>query len=387
MTSKIKLYHFHNGTGGGVLSVIKNLIKFSQNNNIEHHIIYTINKNVTPKYKIDVVEGASSQQIFYYSQHNNFYYTIKKLADFLSDNNSIIIAHDWLELGMASNLGLQNPVVQFLHGDYEYYYELAKKNNEAINLFIPIAENIKNNLLSILTNRSNDIQYLRFPVPIAENKNKRLNTCNIIFIGRLCKDKGYDLLPTIGLILLQNNIKVSWHIVGAKEDESADLLWNKNIDVKFYGPISNEMVLSILPEMTFILLPSKFEGMPIVLIEAMKAGIIPLASDINGGIQELIFNDITGFKLPVNDAQGYANKIIALNQNHQLKSGMIDNCVEIAERLFDPFQNTANIENCILKTIKSNKIKKPNKVYGSRLDNPLVPNFFAHFIRKYLSNK
>ena len=120
----MKVYHFHNGSGGGVFSVIKNLLEFSQSPDIENHVIYTINKLNQPSYTIGNLKGAASEQIFYYSPKWNFFHTCKLLAKLLPDEKVIIVAHDWLELGLVSNLGLQNKVVMFLHGDYNYYYQL-----------------------------------------------------------------------------------------------------------------------------------------------------------------------------------------------------------------------------------------------------------------------
>jgi hypothetical protein len=147
--AKIKVYHFHNGAGGGVFSVIKNLLRFSDNIYIDNHVIYGVNKEVLPHFNIEPIEGASSQQVYYYTASNNFFYTCRQLAKLIPDDNALIVAHDWLELGMMSNLGLQNPVVHFLHGDYDYYYQLAQKNETAINVFICIAENIAKNLKRI----------------------------------------------------------------------------------------------------------------------------------------------------------------------------------------------------------------------------------------------
>ena len=91
---KIKIYHFHNGGGGGVLSVIKNLLKYSNNPAIENHVIYTINKEEKGVYVINNLEGAFSEQVFYYSQKWNFYYTCRQLAKLLPDCKAIIVAHD-----------------------------------------------------------------------------------------------------------------------------------------------------------------------------------------------------------------------------------------------------------------------------------------------------
>ena len=148
--SKKKVYHFHNGGGGGVLSVIRNLLKFANNPAIENHVIYTINKEEKAVYSINNLEGAFSEQVFYYSPKWNFYYTCRQLAKLLPDNKALVIAHDWLELGMMSNLGLQNPLILFLHGDYDYYYQLAQQHEPAIDQFICVAQNIETNLISLL---------------------------------------------------------------------------------------------------------------------------------------------------------------------------------------------------------------------------------------------
>src|SRR6185312_13329914 len=63
---KIKVFHFHNGGGGGVLSVICNLLRYSENKSIENHVIFTINKDLKSVYEMPVIEGAISRQVFYY---------------------------------------------------------------------------------------------------------------------------------------------------------------------------------------------------------------------------------------------------------------------------------------------------------------------------------
>ena len=56
----MKVFHFYNGNGGGVLSVIRNLILYKQNTEIENHIIHVINKDLKPDYKI--IELIEEQQ-------------------------------------------------------------------------------------------------------------------------------------------------------------------------------------------------------------------------------------------------------------------------------------------------------------------------------------
>jgi len=213
---KLNVYHFNNGKGGGVLSVIRNLIRFSNNPLIENHIIYTINKEQIPLFSVEHIEGAVTEQLFYYSPKWNFYYTCKQLAKLLPDDKALVVANDWLELGMMSNLGLQNRVVQFVHGAYDYYYQLAKLHENSIDLFITVAQNIERKLIQVIPHRRNDIDYLRFPVPLINHEEKEVgDNINIIFIGRLEAAKGYLLLPAIAKRVNESNSNVHWHIVGS----------------------------------------------------------------------------------------------------------------------------------------------------------------------------
>jgi len=247
LLNKLKIYHFNNGKGGGVLSVIRNLLRFSNNPLIENHIIYTVNKEQIPVFIPEQIEGAVTTQIFYYSPTWNFYYTCRQLSKLLPDEKALVVAHDWLELGMMSNLGLQNAVVQFVHGAYDYYYQLAKLHDASIDLFIAVAQNIESRLIETIPHRRNDIGYLRFPVPCTNHQEKDVGeNINIVFIGRLDSAKGYPLMPAIAKKVKEKNNNVRWHIVGSSDnDNTANIFWEESIQVKFYGNMPNNEVLAL----------------------------------------------------------------------------------------------------------------------------------------------
>ena len=382
----MQVYHFHNGGEGGVLSVIKNLIRFSSNSSIENHIIYAVNSKDIPEYKIEAIEGAVTQQLYHYDPKNNFYYTCRQLAKLLPNNKAVIIAHDWVELGMVSNLGLQNPVVQFLHGNYPYYYDLAEKNDRAVNLFIAVCDTISVHLKQKMPKRSSDIVYLRFPVPDANAEHRLIETDKkIIFVGRLTEGKGYDLLPKIAKELNKIDTGFSWHIVGQSNNSNKNkIAWPENVKVHFYGNIENEKVQELLPKMTFFVLPSKAEGMPVSLIEAMKAGVVPIINNLEGGIDELIKNGINGFKIDNNEVDEYVSKLFWCASNRATLKHISSSTKQYAEQLFNPQINTAAIESEIVKMTLSKKLRIPQKVYGSKLDQPWISNKIVLFLRAVL---
>ncbi len=380
---KIRVFHFLNSGGGGVLSVVRNLLLYKQHSLIENHIIYTINKDIVPSFEAIQLEGAASEQIFYYSAKWNFYYTCRQLAKLLPDDKAVVVAHDWLELGMMSNLGLQNPVIHFLHGDYDYYYNLSTKHAASIDLFFPVAGNIAQKLINLLPYRQQDISYLRFPVAsITGERIEGQGVFNIIFIGRTTEAKGYNLLPVIANQLVHLSTDICWHIVG-DNDKTKKEDWSKINNVKFYGSLDNENVLNLLLQMHVLLLPSLSEGMPIVVIEAMKAGVIPLVNDIEGGVQEMVINNETGWKIKGNKVESYVQQLILLLNDSKLMKQMQKKCTTTSNEMFNPEKNVEAIEERILTSVEKQQIKKTaNKIYGSRLDREWMPNFFTTSFRK-----
>jgi glycosyltransferase involved in cell wall biosynthesis len=381
--SKVSIYHFHNGSGGGVLSAVRNLLLYRQHNEIENHVIYTINKDFTSFYHLPGLEGTTSEQVFYYSAQWNFYYTVKQLAKLIPDEQSVIVAHDWLELGMVSHLGLKNPVIYFVHGDYDYYYQLAAKHCDSIDTFICVCESISKKLIEILPSRSDKIIYSRFPVPSISKASFRSNEIlQMIFVGR-CEDaKGYNLLPEIEKGLRIKKVKVNWHIIGeGSEDSSNQSLWPEDTIIYFYGKLTQEEVFSLLHKSDLFLLPSLAEGMPVSVIEAMKAGVVPIVNNLPCGIQEIIVNGKTGYKVDNNLLDGYIAVIKQLSDDKGMLNAIAQEASSFATCLFDPLINTRKIEVIILKSIDMKKNKGQFKVYGSRLDSKYIPNWITLLFR------
>ncbi|CAN5351453.1 hypothetical protein BH09BAC2_BH09BAC2_15820 [soil metagenome] len=383
MNQKIKIIHFHNCSGGGVLSVIKNLIAYSDKESFENHIIYTINKKQISNFIIPEISGAASQQIFKYSPHWNFYYTCKKLAALLPAD-AVLIMHDWLEVAVASVYGLQQRIIQVLHGDYEYYYDLAVKNKCAIDTFISVADNIAINLKKIIPERKADIFYLRFPIPdISLKIFDTPSKLKILFAGRLTADKGYDKLPLIDAELTKQSIEVEWHIAGKNGDQN--IKWGSENNVTIYGEIVNDKLLGLMKQMNILILPSIAEGMPVVVIEAMKTGLICICNNINGGIQEMI-SDTTGYLVDGNNISEYVSIILNLNANKNLLEKIGGAASIKSNNLFDPYVNTRMFEAHFIQKHFKEKIKR-EKVYGSLLDEPWIPNFITEALRKFSSEK
>ncbi|SEH30258.1 glycosyltransferase family 4 protein [Selenomonas sp. KH1T6] len=82
------------------------------------------------------------------------------------------------------------------------------------------------------------------------------------------------------------------------------------------------------------LFPSWHEALPTSLIEAMSSGLVPVTSDI-GGCDDLVFDDKTGYRVPVKDAGAYADKVLYLFDNPAKRQQMREEAMALVRRMCD----------------------------------------------------
>ena len=106
----------------------------------------------------------------------------------------------------------------------------------------------------------------------------------ILFVGRLVKTKGIDLL-----IKALRNKEIKFRIVGkGPMMEKWKKIANKyGINAEFLGWIENERKIELMKKCRAFVLPSRYESFGIVLLEAMKYGSPVIAMNV-GGIPEVV---------------------------------------------------------------------------------------------------
>jgi glycosyltransferase involved in cell wall biosynthesis len=88
--------------------------------------------------------------------------------------------------------------------------------------------------------------------------------------------------------------------------------------VHFCGALPHEEVLKILQCADVFVHCSEYEGLGMAIMEAMGAGLPVVASRV-GGVPDLVREGETGFMIPPDDVETYAEKILLLLNNDQLR--------------------------------------------------------------------
>ncbi len=76
---------------------------------------------------------------------------------------------------------------------------------------------------------------------------------------------------------------------------------------------------------SIFMMTSEFEGFPMTLIESMQMGCIPVAFDSFGTLKEVVFDNINGRIIPINDTEKYVEAVLNLMSDTNKRIEMIKN--------------------------------------------------------------
>jgi glycosyltransferase involved in cell wall biosynthesis len=153
---------------------------------------------------------------------------------------------------------------------------------------------------------------------------KKDRNCKVFLsIGRINSrddQKNFSLLVDVFAKLYEDGLPAALVIIGAdtSPDQSTlnELTRRKTENVHFVGPKSN--VSDYLLNSDFFCLSSKFEGLPVTIIEALSYGLPVISTDV-GGINELIIDNENGLLVKSLEMIDYYHKTLELIQWNDLK--------------------------------------------------------------------
>lgn len=147
------------------------------------------------------------------------------------------------------------------------------------------------------------------------------DAADILFIGELRMLKGIDVLLDVLALLRAEGRSLSAAIVGDGPDatilrtHAATLGLADN--VRFHGPMPARAAFA---KGRLLVVPSRAESLPYIVLEAAAAG-IPLIATAVGGIPE-IFGDDAGALVPAADPRALAQAIIAAGEQPEAASAL-----------------------------------------------------------------
>lgn len=84
--------------------------------------------------------------------------------------------------------------------------------------------------------------------------------------------------------------------------------------VEAVGWVSRDVLVGLYQEADVVILPSHYENLPLVVLEGMSHGLVPIATDV-GAVCDVIDDGVNGIIVPVRDSQALASAMTSLIEN------------------------------------------------------------------------
>lgn len=169
------------------------------------------------------------------------------------------------------------------------------------------------------------ITILHNAVPGPETVAERNSTpCRFLFLGVVCERKG---VPTLLSALADPRMaELDWRIDVAGNGEvdfykSEAVRLGIDHRVRFLGWMNEQGAKRLLEQSDVLVLPSRNEGLPMAILEAMAYG-LPIVSTPVGSIADAVIDGDNGFLTPVGDGRSLATALASLAGDAQLRRRM-----------------------------------------------------------------
>lgn len=273
-----------------------------------------IKKNFFQKALYGVIKKINFKTGFLNNKKNintltEIYYPKKiqdKFIDYLNKKNyDIVIGVEGiysLLLGIISDK-LNSKTIGWQHNCYEAYLKNEGRyywnQNELFNKYIPNLDEYivltKNDQEMFLKENNIDCKVIYNPKSFSSAKKSKLEKKQFLAAGRFTYQKGFDLL--IESFNEFSKINSEWNLVivgeGDEKEQINELIKKYNLFDRIRIDDFTDDIKKYFCESSILLLPSRWEGMPMIVLESLEMGVPVISYDIPA-IQPLITNNKEG---------------------------------------------------------------------------------------------
>lgn len=279
------------------------------------------------------------------------------------ENISIVNTHWLLPQGLIGSIVRKLTNIKHVATIHSSEVTLLKKNSLTKKIAIFIVKN-SDSLISVSKHRLNELIEI-LPNKVTQSLLKKINYIpmgvkvrdtttvtphilkdfiNIIFVGRLVEVKGCEYLIQGFSYAIKNctyKKKLKLNIIGYgdQEEQLKQLTSNLKMNeyVIFHGKVKNNEVYRYYNSSDILILPSIVdkngyqEGFPVVLLEAIAAGLPIIATNI-AGVKEVINNGENGIIIDEKNPEQIGKAILKLTDDYDLRKKLADNCLKERNR-------------------------------------------------------
>jgi glycosyltransferase involved in cell wall biosynthesis len=209
--------------------------------------------------------------------------------------------------------------IGMIQSDDEPVYELVRSYLPWLDLVVGVSREICRKMESRLGGAKVKVicQPYGVPMPPAVPAPPVAAPMRVLYLGRVVEEqKRVGLMARVIRRTMASGADLVWTIAGDGPElaELRSTLSGLEDRVKLLGSVPYRDVPGIIRDHDVYFLCSDYEGLPLSLLEAMGAGLVPVVSDLPSGISEVV-DDENGIRVDINDEEGFVNALLDLSSD------------------------------------------------------------------------
>lgn len=217
-------------------------------------------------------------------------------------NYNVGSKYSLLKLGRKISMKYFNKIIVLSDKDKENYAREIKDSDKLIRIYNP------------MSNFIDEVAY--------NSESKRILSC-----GFLELQKGFDIAIDIAAKVLKEYPDWIWEIWGdgSLKQELECRIKERNLSGRLILRGYADNMMERYKDYSIFALTSRFEGFGMVLVEALQNRLPSVAFDIDAGPSEMIENGENGFLVNAFDVEGFANCVLKLMDDCELRKSCASN--------------------------------------------------------------
>ncbi len=377
--NKITFFVLHLGYGGIPTATINSANALSQKYPVEIVSLYNLKNNqanlVDKKIKIRYLYNGepNRQEFINYLKHFKLFKTFKEglksikilylkkhlmIKEIKNNNSKIMVGTESFISEKLSQYKNKDTILIAIehryHNNDSKYLNILKNKYLNIDYLFALTKTLKKDYEKIITNPSINIKWVPNMLNITNDNFSNTKENNIISVSRMHPGKRVSDLIDI----FANTKKTNMFFIIGDGVEFANIASKINTlnlknKIKLLGYQNQENIQKYLRNSKILVMASKTEGLPMVILEAMALKIPCIAYDIPG-INDLIIDGENGFLIKEGKENEFAQKIDSLLMDSKLYSFMQNKAYEKALE-YTPNEVIKKWEEVIKKYLKEGK--------------------------------
>lgn len=353
-------------SGGGIASYNQELLKVLSDDNSLYLLTDANEQNV---------DGFSHTESTFGKSITSYEY-IKDIVERINDAEYDLIINSASSFLPVICPFLKAPIISVSHYVNGYLADKAGYNSQYQGAIISLSEYGKEYLINRFNITECDKIHVVYnfvhPKKFQDNHKESSQELSIIFPGGTSIHKSFDVVLEAALMLKKTalNFRFIWLGVTKLPSAKFSLLKARTInqflgnDSRFEikGKVARQEAEALIASSNMFVLPSRGEGCPMTLLEAMRGGCIPVISDAKHGSIELINMCGAGIVVPQNDSKLLFSHLTNVILHHSEYTDYYEKTRQFSESRLSPELWRKQMINIISQVANSSKkIESLNK--------------------------